>query len=139
MSICIDTSVLVAAMVGSEAHHHECRALVAAGDASMYGHGLAETFTTLTGGRKAFRLSAATVSDLLDNSYAPRLQLISLTPREMLVAMSECEARGVRGGAIFDFLHLRAARKCGAETFYTLNHSHFQAFYQSGDPEVRQP
>jgi hypothetical protein len=53
----IDTSVLVAAMVAGEAYHKEGRSLILKETVGMYGHGLTETFSTLTGGRKAFRLA----------------------------------------------------------------------------------
>lgn len=57
----------------------------------------------------------------------------------MLAAMREAESRGVRGGAIFDYLHLAAARHAGAQRFYTLNVSNFRAFYREGDPEIVHP
>jgi predicted nucleic acid-binding protein len=45
----IDTSVLVAAIVASEAHHVECDRLLDTAGLGMFAHGLAETFSTLTG------------------------------------------------------------------------------------------
>jgi hypothetical protein len=53
--------------------------------------------------------------------------------------MRETEARGVRGGAVFDYLHLAAARKAKAARFYTLNVSHFRSFHRPGDPEIVHP
>ena len=136
---CIDTSVLVAAMVGTEDYHDECRALVVGQRMGMYAHGIAETFSTLTGGRQAFRLSAETAANLLEDHFVPRLEIASLTPSETLRAMRECQPRGVRGGAIFDYLHLVAARKAKAKRLYTLNLSNFRAFQRPGDPEVLHP
>jgi predicted nucleic acid-binding protein len=135
----IDTSVLVAAMVASEAYHRECRALVAQGECGMYGHGIAETFSTLTGGRRTFRLAASTVSELLGSHFIPRLAITTLTPAEVLRALGEAESRGVRGGGVFDYLHLVAARKAKALRFYTLNMSNFQACHRVGDPEIVHP
>lgn len=139
MNSFIDTSVLVAAMIEHEGFHGPCRALVAQGEESMYAHGIMETFSTLTGGKKVFRLSAAVAAELLDDHFIPRLTITTLTPVEMLRAMREAEARGVRGGAIFDFLHLVAARKAKAARFYTLNIAHFRAFHRTGDPEIVHP
>jgi len=139
MNAFIDTSVLVAAMIESENFHGPCRAVVTQGGAGMYAHGITETFSTLTGGKKTFRLSAAVAAELLDAHFVPRLTITALTPAEMLRTMREAEARGVRGGAIFDFLHLVAARKARAARFYTLNISHFLAFHRTGDPEVVLP
>ncbi len=139
MNAFIDTSILVAAMIESEDFHEPCRAVVAQGDAGMYAHGITETFSTLTGGKKTFRLSAAIAADFLDAHFVPRLTITMLTPAEMLRAMREAEARGVRGGSIFDFLHLVAARKAKAVQFFTLNISHFRAFHRAGDPEIVHP
>ena len=101
MTICIDTSVLVAAMVASEAFHEPCRALVAEGDAAMYSHGITETFSTLTGGRKAFRLSAAKASELIGDYFVPSLTIIGLTQGDMLRVLREAEgARLLAEGAL---------------------------------------
>ena len=139
MSSFIDTSVLVAAIIEHENFHGPCRSLVAKGDESMYAHGITETFSTLTGGKKTFRLNPAITAELLDDHFIPRLTITTLTPQEILRAMREAEVRGVRGGAIFDFLHLVAARKAKADRFYTLNISHFRAFHRAGDPEIVHP
>ncbi|WP_395742258.1 PIN domain-containing protein [Prosthecobacter sp.] len=139
MSDFIDTSVLVATMVATEPFHMECDALLNRKALGVYAHALTETFSTLTGGRKSFRLAASVAAAVLEEDYLPDLAITALTPTEMLRAMREAEARGVRGGAIFDFLHLVAARKAKAARFYTLNVSDFRAFYRKGDPEIVHP
>lgn len=135
----IDSSVLIAAMVATEAYHEPCRAMVVAGGFGMYGHGITESFSTLTGGKHSFRLPPNLASSMLQDHFIPRLIITSLTPNEMLTAMRDAETRGVRGGAIFDYLHLMAARKAKATRFYTLNYSHFRAFHRAGDPEIVHP
>ena len=138
MNALIDTSVLVAAMVASEDHHQRCNKLLDSAGLGMFAHGLAETFSTLTGGRK-FRMPAALASSLLEQDYVPCFEAVTLTPMEMLRAMREAEPRGVRGGAIFDYLHLCAARKAKVPKLYTLNISNFLAFHRAGDPEIVSP
>ena len=135
----IDTSVLVAAMVADEDFHAECDALRDAGSLGIFTHGLVETFSTLTGGRSAFRMSADDASAVLEEDFVPSLEVISLTPAETLRAMRESKQRGVRGGAIFDYLHLVAARKAKAKRLYTLNVSNFRSFHRPGDPDIVQP
>lgn len=139
MSACIDSSVLVAAIVGTENFHAECNALVARGGLGIYTHGLAETFSTITGGSKPVRLGAAVAAEMLELHYVPRLTVTSLTPVEILRAMNECERRGVRGGAIYDYLHLAAARKAKAAKLFTLNVRDFRSFHRPGDPEIVHP
>jgi predicted nucleic acid-binding protein len=135
----VDTSVLVAAMIGTEDFHEPCRTLVVKGESYLYAHGIAETFSTLTGGRKGFRLSSAMAAAFLEDHFVPRLTVTTLTPTETLRAMREAESRGVRGGGIFDYLHLVAARKAKAARFYTLNTSNFLSCHRPGDPEIVHP
>ena len=135
----IDTSVLVAAMVADEDFHEECDALLDSGSLGIFAHGLVETFSTLTGGRAAFRMSAETATTVLEEDFIPSLEVISLTPTETLRAMRDSQPRGVRGGAIFDYLHLVAARKAKAKRLYTLNVANFRSFHRPGDPDVLHP
>lgn len=134
-----DSSILVAALVESERHHAECRALVTSGPFAVWSHGFVETFNTLTSGKIKPRPSAADVARALRSSIRPRATLLQLPEDQMLRAFDEAEARGVRGGAIFDYLHLVAARHHQAERFYTLNTSHFQSFWRAGDPIIAYP
>ena len=54
-------------------------------------------------------------------------------------SLSDGERRGVRGGAVYDWLHLAAARKAGAERVITLNLRDFQALARPGDPRIKAP
>ncbi len=139
MSDAIDSGVLVAAMVDSEAFHAECDSLLDRGDLRIYTHAMAEVFSTLTGGRRPFRLPAAVVAELIEKDYAPALQWTSLDSSEILISFKEAQDRGVRGGAVFDYLHLVAARKAGAARLYTLNVAHLRAFHRPVDPEIARP
>lgn len=139
MSRFLDTSVILASLDGDEAHHAACDRVVAAGDNAIYGHALAETFSILTGGRQGKRLSAAAAARLIEQSVLPFVQVKTLSGREMMAALAECEPRGVRGGAIYDWLHLAVARKAGAEVFLTLDLRDFQALARPGDPRIETP
>ena len=126
-------------MVSSAAHHQACARLMDRGGVGLYSHGLSEAFSTLTGGRMAFRMKTSEFVELIEEDYVPALAILTLTPTEMLRSMRECEARGVRGAAIFDFHHLVAACKAKVTCFYTLNVAHFRAFHRPGDPEIIHP
>ena len=136
MKALIDTSILVAAIIANEPFHTECDQLLDQPEMGLYTHGLTEAFSTLTSGRKSFKMRPSLASSILEEDYAPFLSFISLSPTETLRAMRDAEARGVRGGAIFDYLHLVAARKANATTLYPLNVSHFRSFHRPGDPEI---
>lgn len=135
----LDTSVLVASLDADEDHHAACDRVVAAGDNGVYAHALAETFSILTGGRQGRRLGAAASARLIERSVLPYVQVQTLSAKDMTATLAECEARGVRGGAIYDWLHLAAARKAGAEVFVTLNLRDFRSLTRSGDPRIEAP
>jgi predicted nucleic acid-binding protein len=135
----LDSSILVAALVESARHHAECRALLTAGPFALRAHGFVETFNTLTSGKIKPRPSAADVAKALRSSIRPRATLVHLSEDQLFQAFDQSEPRGVRGGTIFDYLHLVAARHRRADCFYTLNTSHFQSFWREGDPAIAHP
>jgi predicted nucleic acid-binding protein len=139
MKRALDTSVVVAALDASDPDHEASRRLLLSVKLYAYGHALTETFSTLTGGALGMRLSAAVAAEILRDSVAPRLEIVHLTERELLNAYEDSTRRGIRGGAIYDYLHLVAARKAGASALHTLNIGDFQAFHRPGDPEIVTP
>jgi predicted nucleic acid-binding protein len=137
MSDFLDSSVLVASLDPDEAHHAACDHLLRSSAGRIYVHAIAETFSTLTGGRR--RVSPLLAMQLLEESIVPFVKSISLSSAEMLTAMKACQNRGIRGGAIYDYLHLVAARKAKASRLYTLNLRDFQAIHRAGDPDIVLP
>lgn len=135
----LDTSVLLASLDADESHHAACDKLVSAGGHGVYSHALAETFSILTGGRERRRLSPALAARLIEQSVLPYVRPVSLSGTDLMAALRECEARGVRGGAVYDWLHLAAAREAGADTLYTLDTRDFQALTRPGDPVIAAP
>ena len=135
----VDSSVLVAALVATESHNLACTALLDRAGLFVYSHGLAETFNTLTGGRSGYRVPASQVAELIESSILPYVEVIALSTKEMVAAMHQSQPRGVRGAAIFDYLHLVAARKAKASRLYTLNITDFRSFHRPGDPEIVLP
>lgn len=139
MKVAVDSSVIVAALCEADPDHEACHRILVSGKNSIHAHALSETFSTLTGGRLGIRIPAGQAADILRNMVAPRLDVVTLTEQDLLDACAESEFRGIRGGAIYDYLHLVAARKAGARRFYTLNMSDFLSFHRPGDPEIVRP
>ena len=135
-----DTSVLISAFVEDERCHEACAAAVAAAqDGFVYAHALAECFSILTGGRLSVQLPAADATRIIEANVYDRMSVISLTPRESMRLLADCHRLGVRGGGVYDCLHLAAARKGGAEELLTLNVRHFAAFAPDLASKIRQP
>ncbi len=135
----VDSSVLVAAVVDSEKHHAVCLTLLRGGSLQAHSHALVETFSTLTGGRSLPRVSPSVAAEIIETTILPRVKTVSLSARKIFQAMKEAESRGVRGGAIYDYLHLVAARGEKARRIYTLDGSNFLSFHRRGDPEIVHP
>lgn len=135
----LDTSVILASLDPDEAHHTACDRIVAQGGNHAYVHALAETFSILTGGRHGRRLGAATAARLIEQSVLPFVQTQTLAGEDIMAALAECELRGVRGGAVYDWLHLSAARKAGCELLLTLDVRDFRSLARPGDPRIEMP
>lgn len=135
----IDTSVIVAALDGSDPDHSVCRTLLLSAKLAAWSHALTETFSTLTGGRLGIRISPSIAASILRDKVATRLAITNLTEAELLDSYEAAETRGVRGGAVYDYLHLVAARKAGVSRIYTLNVADFRAIHRPGDPQIVQP
>lgn len=139
MKSALDSSIIVSALCSGDPDHEACRKVLLACRNSIFNHALTETFSTLTGGRMGFRVPTSDAANLLRQHVLPKLRSATLDADDLLAAFDEAEARGVRGGAIYDYLHLFAARKSGAKRFFTLNLSDFLSFHRPGDPEVLAP
>lgn len=136
MSALLDSSVLVAALLPDEAQHAECLALLMQGGNVILAHACLETFATLTGGKLGMRVGADLAARLIDETVLPRVRVIELTIGELLSALHLARKHGVRGGAVYDFMHVVAARKAGASVLHTLNFGDFQHLSREGDPKV---
>jgi predicted nucleic acid-binding protein len=129
MKTYFDSSALVAAMVEEEEHHSRAVSALA-NDTNGFTstHALAETFATLTSGRLDIQLTPNEATDLVHANVTRRLQVVELTLADYRQAMQNSQAAGARGGAIFDMLHLQAARRGKADRILTINVRHFQTF-----------
>ncbi|MCW1884753.1 PIN domain-containing protein [Luteolibacter flavescens] len=134
----LDTSVLIAAVLEDEPQHPACLQAVQSGGCTSH-HSLLEAFSILTGGRAARKYSPAFAARLIGVSFEKQLKSISLTWQETHAMLAETQARGIRGGAIYDYQHLVCARKAGATAILTLNVKDFLSFAREGDPQVRSP
>jgi predicted nucleic acid-binding protein len=135
----LDTSIVIASLDADEPQHAACDRLLAAGGHKLFAHALAESFAILTGGRGGRRVQPKLAAELIASSVLPFVELVHLTGRETMAALAEADRRGVRGGAVYDLLHLFAARKAGASSLVTLDLRDFQAITRPGDPAISLP
>jgi predicted nucleic acid-binding protein len=139
MSALLDSSVLVAALASDELKHTECLALLLKGGNCIYSHALLETFSTLTGGKLGVRVTADFAARMLSETVLPRVTVIDLSSEENVAALAIAQARGVRGGGVYDYMHLVAAKKAKVTMIHTLNLEDFLHLRRVDDPEVQLP
>lgn len=139
MNALLDSSVLVAALAADEPKHAECLALLLQGGNCIYSHALLETFSTLTGGKLGVRVTADFAVRMLSETILPRVNVIELSSSEIIEALGVAQSRGVRGGCVYDYMHLVAARKANASVIQTLNMDDFIHLRRGDDPEVQLP
>jgi predicted nucleic acid-binding protein len=124
-----DSSALVAAMIEEEEHHEAAlTALADTSDGVTSTHALAESFATLTSGRAEIQLSPNEALKIIEADVVRRLEVMDLTLSDYRRAMQSSQSAGARGGAIYDMIHLQAARRCRAMRILTINLRHFQTF-----------
>lgn len=132
MKVCFDTSVLVAALVEDHPHNAPAAsALLSAKSKRIHAivsaHGLAELYAVLTRAPFTPPIYPAEVRQMIKQSLLPLVEVVALSAAEYRQVIADCAEAGWTGGAIYDAIHIRAARKGGCERLYTLNVKHFRA------------
>lgn len=105
----LDSSVLVAACLAEDASHEAADRAVAQGGFTST-HALAEAYATLSG---RLRLNPYDVRDVVMEK-ADKLKVVALDESDYRAVVEQAPKIGVRGGAVFDALHVHAARKAKA-------------------------
>jgi predicted nucleic acid-binding protein len=84
-------------------------------------------------------VSPASAAELIRATVVPRVHTIDLGAEDLTGAIGRADRVGVRGGAIFDYLHLVAARRASSSALYTLDARHFAVLARNEGPEIRVP
>jgi predicted nucleic acid-binding protein len=85
------------------------------------------------------KVDSDVAAKMIRESIVPCVAFVELTVEEIIAAQSNARKKGVRGGGVYDYMHLVAARKAKAEMLYTLNLDDFRSIRREDDPEVRRP
>ena len=135
----LDSSVLVSSLLPDDPDYTACDALMGQHGNWTSPHALNETFATLTGGRLGTRIDADVAAGMIRESIRPCVHFVELTVDEILDAQAVARQQGVRGGGVYDYMHLTAARKIKAYKVITINLTDFQHLHREGDPEIERP
>lgn len=139
MNCYLDSSVLVSSLLPDDPDFVVCDALLAQQGHWTTPHALNETFATLTRGLLGTRIDADVAVRMIFESIVPCVQFVEVTATDVIDAQASARRHGVRGGAIYDFMHLVAARKCAVKKLATLNANDFLHVRREGDPAIERP
>ena len=125
-----DTSVLVPALVASHPRHNEAASRlerVHAGEIHLIisAHTIAELYSTLTALPASPRISPAEAHRLIREDVLSRAEIISLDGRDYESLIAEMAEMNISGGAVYDALHVTAARRAAADRLWTMNKRDF--------------
>lgn len=141
-----DSSVLVAALLPGHPEYVRCRPALDRARAEPGGHrctthALAEAFRVLAALPIEPPLGKDAARSLVTRTLAPHLDPLPLRAADYLAAFDlVCEST-LGAGAIYDALHLVAARRARAERLVTLNPRHFRTLVGAapGWPQIEEP
>lgn len=141
MSDFFDSSILIGVIFADCPEHDDCvNVWTRSEEKIVYSHGLLETFCQLTGGRLAEPVPADVATEsIVRNVQQKSVRVVSFEPAELWEHLGATRRVGVRGGAVYDYMHLCAARKAGAERIFTLNKRHFAAIAPDLAPKILHP
>ncbi len=141
MKVFFDTSVLVAVFWGDHPLHQACMEVFrrAARHRAFCGaHSMAELYAVTT--RLPVRPPISGEQALLFlASLRERVSLVALDAQEYAAAIEDAAALAAAGGQVYDVLLLHCARKCSAETIYTLDRRDFPRFARDWARRIRVP
>ncbi|HLA64140.1 MAG TPA: PIN domain-containing protein [Rhodothermales bacterium] len=133
MKLCLDTSVLVPALVAAHPHHGAAKSTFeriegGAGTLVLSAHALAEAYATLTALPLTPKISPTVAARLLRADMLAEAEVVALDGADYADTLARVAALGLTSGAIYDALHVRAAEKAGADELVTFNGRDFRRF-----------
>ena len=131
MKVFLDTSVLVAAVVGDHAQHAKAFILLERvqqekDEGLVSAHSLAEMYAVLTKLPPPFRHTPEQALLSIEENVLKHFNVVALTASEFTAVIRESTLGGLSGGIIYDALLLKSAIKARADMIFTFNLKHFQ-------------
>jgi predicted nucleic acid-binding protein len=126
----VDSSVIIAALLGWHRHHAVARRLLDAGLESgnllVPSRALTESYSVLTRLPAPHRLAPRAAMDLLTGTLGDASTIVDLPTTERWAFLSRIAEEGVAGGAVYDAEIIAMALRAGARRLLTLNVGDFE-------------
>lgn len=132
MKVFVDTSVLVASMLGKHDSHARAFAVLdriqnGKDEGFVSAHSLAEAYAVLTKLPVPFRHTPEQAWLSIEQNIIRHFKTQSLTGEDYTNLLREAAVRGIQGGTIYDAVLMASAVKVNVDRLFTLNLKHFQA------------
>jgi predicted nucleic acid-binding protein len=144
MKALLDTSVLVAALV--EPHPEHQRALPwltkvksRTTELVISSHTIAELYAVLSTLPVSPRILPGLAWRLIHESIEPHVSIVSLTSSEYIATIKHMSDMGLTGGAVYDALIAKAAKKSGVDRLVTFNVGDFKRVWPEGAARIVAP
>jgi predicted nucleic acid-binding protein len=126
VNVYLDTNVVVADAVEEHDGHHRAASLIQEAHRRRWTlfistHGLAEVYAVLTGAPFSRRIAPAEAWLIVQENILQLFEIQSLSRADYTDVARNCAALGFAEGAIFDALHIHAARKAHCARIYTFD------------------
>jgi predicted nucleic acid-binding protein len=133
----LDTSVIVAALLGWHEDHERANRAVAE---AVTGRerlvlpvpALIESYSVMTRLPRGYRVAPRDAVELLRGAFEERAVLVALREGVPWTLITDCAEAGIAGGAVHDAEILRCASEAGAGRLLTLNPRDFERFDSCG-------
>jgi predicted nucleic acid-binding protein len=142
--IFFDTSVIIAGLI--EAHPQFEKSNVWLGKVisgkeigGVSSHTLAELYSALTTIPVVPRLQSDQALYLIEESVLKHFNVYEFKKEDYLAVLKSCSLYSIKGGMIYDALHVHAAKKMKTKILLTLNLKHFLSIWPDGKKIIKNP
>lgn len=136
MKILLDTSVLVAGALRLHKHHQRASVWLeklknGQVQTVVSAHTLAETYSTLTGMPRPYRVSPNAAWQIIERYLLNQIEVIALTKDDYVNLIRQLSQNGIAGGAVYDGVIACAAAKAQVDHIVTFNARDSRRVYPS--------
>ena len=144
MKVYFDSSVLVAALLKRHERHERAavwfeRVVRGRIRATTSAHGIAETWSSLTGTPLSPRIPSPTAEDMIRSAILDRFDVVEAGAQDYEDLLGAAARLDALGGSVYDALHIAMARKSRADVVLTLDLRDFRRVGPDLARRIREP
>ena len=142
--ILFDTSVLVASLLEDHPHFEKSnlwlqKVVSGKSKGAVSNHCLAELYSALTTIPVVPRIRSDQAFQLIEESVLKYFKIYEYKIQDYTDVLKESSLNSLKGGMVYDALHIQAAKKLKASFVLTLNLKHFLMIWPDGKKILKSP